>query len=166
MMLLSTEALFVSVKLRRAIAVAAVALFALYLIFIYSYVLSPTTQPLPGTPRANLVPLRSINDTLSSPGTLTTKVRILGGNLVLLTPVIITARALRVQLSAFTTLLLLFMISMSIEMYQYIQNSGRLFDVDDLLLNTLGGMIAYFTCYRLWPGPLAKLPSDARLCGG
>lgn len=72
----------------------------------------------------------------------------IGGNLLLLLPIGVIMPALRSKFnSLFKTTFFAFFVSLSIEILQllsgYIGNVGRAFDIDDILLNTVGAAIGF-----------------------
>lgn len=96
-----------------------------------------------GSGPRNLVPLRTIEDYLSD-GQLPVGIRVrnLAGNLVLLAPLglaLAVATAWRVG----RVVLGLVAVSASIEVWQLAAATGRSVDVDDVILNTVGGIAGW-----------------------
>lgn len=148
---------------RRYAVWVAIALFGIgYLILLFTYVLAPPPYEPAPRPRVKLVPFGSTMELLAGTASPVTKLRLLGGNCVLLAPLVVIARALRLDIGLRTAVLALFSASLSIEVYQLLQNAGRFFDVDDLMLNTLGGLAVYLILYRVWPGPVSLKGGDMR----
>lgn len=97
----------------------------------------------------SFIPFKDIWSTLSSGSTsLKWKVYLLGGNLALFMPFGIFLALLKRNISVVKMAIYVFFASLSIEMTQLFISSilgfnYRSFSVDDLILNTLGGLLGY-----------------------
>lgn len=84
------------------------------------------------------------------------------GNILLFLPYGYFAADFLRSKKVFLPLFLTFIVSMTIELVQL--NIGRTFDIDDVILNTVGGMLGYLL-YRLLEGIKVKLPKFCRTEG-
>ena len=133
------------------LCVISITLFPLYITDRYNVILSANLIPVVGTIKGVV---NSINDPYMRNYMIKFWVRNIGGNTVLLLPMGIFLpliwskfrRAGKVTLFAF-------LFSLTIEVLQllscYLGNMGRAFDIDDILLNTLGAFIG-ITLYTLY----------------
>lgn len=99
-----------------------------------------------GAVRANLVPLRTIGLVLDGP--VSVAVRQMGGNLLLLAPLGFLLPALAGMDRCRRACTAIFAVSLVIETAQFVVSvvagfAYKVFDVDDLLLNTLGGLLGW-----------------------
>lgn len=137
---------------KRCVKIISFALFLVYLVVLIYFVLFAEMwgrSVVSAEYSYNLVPFREI---LRFAGNIEilgwTVVMInLAGNVIAFVPFglflpIIT----RSGLNLWTTALLTFDLSLAIELMQLVTKVGC-FDVDDLILNTIGGMIGYFLCW-------------------
>ena len=129
---------------------------ALVALLIYSALLREATltgTPPPGqdTAPVNLVPFATIRATIASPLSITGTAYVLLGNFLMLGPVAIFLLAVRRRPSVGVCLLVLAAISLAIEAFQWYSNIGRVVDVDDLMLNTMGGVAVYLLTARFLP---------------
>jgi len=97
----------------------------------------------------NWVPFKTIIHTFSSPLSTSTIIQLLG-NILLLTPLAFSLRYLEIIYTTKWTILTTFFTSISIEVLQLINtfiisgfetDQGRSTDIDDVILNTIGGVI-------------------------
>jgi len=98
----------------------------------------------------NLIPFESIKEMINSPLGSSFYVYNILGNLLMLTPLAILIPLLfdkfKKKINYFT---LVFAISSLIKLIQFITNSGS-FDIDDIILNTLGSFIIYLIVLKLY----------------
>ncbi len=101
-----------------------------------------------GIKKANLVPFKTIKLMQSNSLSTTYKVENVAGNIAGFIPLgILFPLLFAWRRRAFKTILLIFFISLTFESVQLITGLG-VFDVDDLILNTSGGILGYLL-YRL-----------------
>lgn len=114
----------------------------IYMLFILSVigVLLVTLLPIGATGRTlQLIPFASSIDVLFNSVHFTVPVRVLGFNIILFIPFgLFLALILKTKSVIFKTTIVGMMFSISIETLQFILNSGRVSNVDDVILNTLG----------------------------
>lgn len=121
-----------------------------YVAVLYEGVLSGTRHTAAAT--YNLTPFASISDTLSSPLSTSGRVFILGGNLLLLVPLaVLVALVVRRRHVIAKIALTAFLASLAIEVTQFLLPSGRSADVDDVILNTGGALLAAMIIVRVAP---------------
>lgn len=95
----------------------------------------------------NLIPLVETIKMLRG-GRLTTALYNIGGNILMLVPFgFLIARAYSGARKLGVILLYSFSFSLCIELLQF-ASTTRIFDIDDIILNTLGGVLGY-TCFRI-----------------
>ncbi len=135
-------------------------LFVLHLFVTYLYIPYYFTQEYIGNPyinfdRINLIPLKTISNDLF--GTVVAPVTVMQtfGNLILLLPLAFSLLALQIVANKRKVAIIVFFTTLFIETFQLLENlsvSGYLYsedgkravDIDDLILNTLGGIIGIF----------------------
>jgi glycopeptide antibiotics resistance protein len=101
-----------------------------------------------GLDRANFIPFQGIRDVMIHPGYYDYFISNIYGNIVGFIPVGFLLPMISGQQQKFRKLLLtLFLISFCFEVIQFFTALG-VFDVDDLILNTAGGVCG-FICFRL-----------------
>lgn len=100
--------------------------------------------------RLNLYPFHTILESVSSSVQSQAEYIQLAGNLFLLTPFAFALLALQISKTAKTAVLTLLLVSIGIEVYQFIESfinsgfkygEGRATDIDDVILNTSGAII-------------------------
>lgn len=151
---------FFLVKEKRRWAIHSI--FFLYLLGIISFTLFPI--PIQATEelklagvelKHNFAPLKSIKEIIVSTHSMQATAIQIGGNLVLLLPFAFFTPLLREKIdSLWKVASLTFLFSLGIESSQMIISglikfNYKMFDVDDLILNTLGGLLGY-GIFRLW----------------
>ena len=102
--------------------------------------------------RYNLVPLKEIKRFLCNTDTLGWKPVILNvvGNVVAFIPFgYLLPRLFKYRIKFIRAALITFDLSLAIEIIQLLTRVGSL-DVDDLFLNTIGGVIGYILCAIVW----------------
>lgn len=135
-------------------------LFVLHLFVTYIYIPYYFTQEFIGDPyvnfdRINLIPFKTISNDLF--GTVVAPVTVLQtlGNLFLLLPLAFSLLALQIVTKKRKVAIVVFFTTLFIETFQFFENlsvtgylysegGGRAVDIDDLILNTLGGVIGIF----------------------
>lgn len=130
-------------------------LFAAYVCFAMKIILFKTiplskafTHPLLELRSVNLIPLRTIIDFMSEPMDLVMAMTNILGNIAVFVPFgIFISYTVKKKSLGYQTLIL-FLTSLSIEIVQYILALGST-DVDDILLNVLGGLIGIAICQRM-----------------
>jgi glycopeptide antibiotics resistance protein len=101
-----------------------------------------TIWPVAGHAPRNIVPFRTITGYLATGHLHETSVRNLLGNLVMLAPLgalLATATRCKPWMAALAVPLT----SAGIESWQFLGATGRSVDIDDVILNTIGGLIGY-----------------------
>ena len=102
--------------------------------------------------RYNLVPLKEIKRFLCNTDTLGWEPVILNiaGNVIAFIPFgYFLPRLFKYRIQFLKAVLVSFDLSLAIEIIQLLSRVGS-FDVDDLILNTLGGIIGYILCAIVW----------------
>ncbi|WP_457315887.1 VanZ family protein [Sinomonas sp. RB5] len=123
------------------------AVFALYTAFLLRLLLFSRA---PGSERSlNLIPFASIAEFLSSHSSGTVRVAFanIAGNILIFIPLGFYVSWLRQRAAAWTTMLTVALVSAAVEVIQGVFAVGAS-DVDDVILNCVGGMIGVFT-FRL-----------------
>lgn len=119
----------------------------LYLAALYMVTLTPDGPS--RTVRVNLVPFRSIIETLTSPLSIGGTAYVLLGNVLLLSPLaVILVWLFRVRRVA-VGVAILASTSIAVEVLQSALRTGRSSDVDDLILNIAGGVVVYLVVRRM-----------------
>ena len=117
-----------------------------------------------GPPRINGIPLRSILDIVQHTAPMTA-LRQIGGNLLLLAPLGLLAPLAFPRLrTAGRSFWLILAAAVGIEAVQLLLSlltgvPNRVVDIDDVLLNLLGGMAGYLAYFRLFRKRLARSPA-------
>ncbi len=94
----------------------------------------------------NLVPFKTISRYINAVGVVGIRASLKNilGNIIMFLPLIpIISLALEKRLSLVKALIIAFAFSFLIEIFQYYLRLG-VFDVDDIILNVLGGVLGYF----------------------
>lgn len=135
-------------------------LFAAYVCFAIKIILFKTiplskafTHPLLELRSVNLIPLRTIIDFIREPLDLVMAMTNILGNIAIFVPFGIFISYIGKKKSLGYQTLILFLTTLSIEIVQYILALGST-DVDDILLNVLGGLIGIAICQgmkRIFP---------------
>ncbi|MDQ0215800.1 glycopeptide antibiotics resistance protein [Oikeobacillus pervagus] len=146
-------------------------MFVLHRFVTYIYIPYYFTQEYIGNPyvnleRINLIPFKTISNDLL--GTVVDPVTVMQtfGNLFLLLPLAFSLLALQIVKKKRKVAMIIFFTTLFIETFQLVENlsvSGYLYseggvravDIDDLILNTLGGIIGIFL-YRVYKKVLMK----------
>ncbi|MBG6090901.1 VanZ family protein [Actinomadura viridis] len=124
-----------------------IALAALGVFFYYAFRLTLTPVDDNGQAGGNTDPGRSLRFYLDQP--LKDAALQVGGNLILLAPLGVLLPVVATRLRGPLRLALVgAMVSLAIEVVQGLVVMGRAFDVDDVILNTLGVVIAYLLAGR------------------
>ncbi|MFF5263720.1 VanZ family protein [Actinomadura viridis] len=124
-----------------------IALAALGVFFYYAFRLTLTPVDDNGQAGGNTDPGRSLRFYLDQP--LRDAALQVGGNLILLAPLGVLLPVVATRLRGPLRLALVgAMVSLAIEVVQGLVVMGRAFDVDDVILNTLGVVIAYLLAGR------------------
>ncbi len=126
----------------RVARVAAAVLTVPYVVLLVAYTFTPETIPNLGDPEYNLIPLRSVIDQANSGNGAEEFVRQIGGNFVLLLPLGIVLGIF--SLSTGRAVLVVVATAVLIELLQYALVSSRSADIDDALLNIVGGLVGLF----------------------
>ena len=137
-----------SLALRWAALVLAL---VIYVAVLWQFTFTGTLRPGHTEPEVNLVPFRSIIDTIESPLRRGGVLYVLGGNALMLAPLAVVAVALLRRSRPWLVLLLLTAVTTAIETGQFLANKGRVVDVDDVILNALGGWGVYLVLHRVVP---------------
>ncbi|WP_156290990.1 VanZ family protein [Oceanobacillus salinisoli] len=109
--------------------------------------------------RLNLIPFKTIWHVITLPVFVPVQIIQVLGNLFLLTPFAFALLALCITKSIKKTVFITMFISIGIEIYQFLHNfilsgyrfgEGRAVDIDDVILNTLGGLmgVLFYKLYR------------------
>ncbi len=107
----------------------------------------------------NLIPFKTIMGTINSPVFASVTVIQILGNIILLTPFAFALLSLDITKDVNKTVLITLLISIGIETHQLIESllasgfkwgEGRAVDIDDVILNTLGGLIGtlFYKMYK------------------
>ncbi|MCU1369152.1 MAG: VanZ like family protein [Ilumatobacteraceae bacterium] len=124
-------------------------------------VLNLTVWSAGGDGGRNYVPFRSIWDYLSADRPARIRVRHLGGNAVLLMPLgILLGLATSWRLTR--SLAAIVAVAISIETWQLLGTTGRTVDIDDVILNSIGGGLGVLLGLGLLSGLAALAPSTVR----
>jgi len=123
----------------RVARVAAAVLTVPYVVLLVAYTFAPETIPNLGDSEYNLIPLRTVIDQANSGNGAEEFVRQIGGNFVLLLPLGIVLGIF--SLSTGRAVLVVVATAVLIELLQYTLVSSRSADIDDALLNIVGGLV-------------------------
>jgi len=96
----------------------------------------------------NLIPFRTMTELMSHPSSVMARL-ILIGNILMFIPMGIYIKCFFLKDSLLIGILKLSLISLAIKIFQYILAVG-IADVDDIILNVLGGMIGWMVCFFLY----------------
>jgi len=134
--------------LRRAALVLAL---VIYVAMLWQFTFTGTLHPGHTEPEVNVVPFHSIIATIESLLRMGGVLYVLGGNVLMLAPLAVVAVALLRRSRPWLVLLLLMAVTAAIETGQFLANAGRVVDVDDVILNALGGWGVYLVLHRVVP---------------
>ncbi|WP_106402105.1 VanZ family protein [Actinocorallia populi] len=133
---------------RVAAALIGLAAMAVFAYWAYVFTLTPVPDPR-GWAVGNTEPGRTLRFYLDRPSVKEAAIAI-GGNLLLLSPMgVLLPMVSRRMRGPLRLTLLAALVSLGIEAVQGTAVSGRTFDVDDIILNTAGVLLAYLTVGRL-----------------
>jgi len=134
--------------------------FVTYVDISYYFIQEYVGNPYVNMDRINLIPFKTILSDLVRIAAPVTIVQTLG-NLLLLTPLAFALLSLGIIVNKYRVILALFLTTLLIETYQLLHNltvsgymysegGGRAVDIDDILLNTMGGLIGilFFVIYE------------------
>jgi glycopeptide antibiotics resistance protein len=136
-----------------------------YFGLLYKLLLTPTIPTFNHVRPVNLIPFTTITQNLTDSGTpLQHRAYELFGNLAVLTPIGIYLAFVRSKFSFWPVLAIGIGLSTSIEITQYLNWTWRVADIDDVICNASGALIAYvivaYTLHRCDP---KQFPSPQRL---
>ncbi|HUW77775.1 MAG TPA: VanZ family protein [Candidatus Nanopelagicaceae bacterium] len=142
----------------------------IYLGLLYKLLLTPTIATFNHVRRVNLIPFKTITENLTDTGTpFQHRAYELLGNLAVLTPIGIYLAFVRRKFSIWPVLGIGIGMSSSVEITQYLNWTWRVADVDDVICNASGALIAYvfvaYTLHRLGPKqfPTLRRLRDAKV---
>lgn len=135
-----------------------------YLLGLYTVAFSPLGSPRLGVKSANLIPLKTILAEIGDPiHSALHKAYYLVGNLCLTAPLIVALLLLKPDIKRVYLVLLALVVSIGTEVAQYGWIAGRVGDVDDVLLATVGAILTCALATRL---PWLGIPRDGAAPSG
>jgi glycopeptide antibiotics resistance protein len=142
----------------------------IYFALLYKLLLTPASATVNHVRPFNLIPFKTITQNLMQSGTpLQHRAYELLGNLAVLTPIGIYLAFVRHKFSIWPVLIIGIGLSSSIEITQYLNWTWRVADLDDVICNSSGALIAYmivaYTLHRCDPKrfPSPRRPRDAEV---
>jgi glycopeptide antibiotics resistance protein len=136
----------------------------LYFGWLYKLLLTPASGALNHVRPFNLIPFKTITENLTDANTpLQHRMYELFGNLAVLAPIGIYLAFVRHQFRILPVLAIGIGLSTSVEITQYLASTGRVADIDDVICNASGTLIAYaiaaYALHRFNPSQFPALKS-------